>query len=71
MPLILQPSTKVNAPGRANVQLKSYGPDHPLVNSLMPEAPEEVRVNWFAELLIKDMDKPGVRNLEIIDTENG
>jgi hypothetical protein len=28
-------------------------------------------VKFFAEVLTKDMDKPGVKNLEIIDSENG
>ena len=70
MPLILQPSTKENAPQRAEVQLASYIHD-PLFNSIMPNTPEELKVKFFAEVLSKGMDKPGVKNLEIIDSENG
>jgi hypothetical protein len=70
MPLILQPSTKENAPQRAEVQLESYIHD-PLFNSLIPNASKKVKVKFFAEVLTKDMGKPGVKDLEIIDSENG
>jgi hypothetical protein len=70
MALILPPSTKENAPQRAEVQLESYTHD-PLVYSIMPNASKEVRVKFFAEVLTKDMDKPGVKNLEIIDSKTG
>jgi hypothetical protein len=45
--------------------------DDPIYHSIMPSASKEVKLKFFAELLTKDMDKPGVKNLEIIDSENG
>lgn len=64
MPLILQTATKENARQRAEVQIESYKDDC-LLNSIMPDAPEEVKVKFFVEVMTREMDKPCVKNLEI------
>lgn len=68
MPLILQPATKENALQRGEVQLASNIYD-PVMKSLMPGAPYEAQVKFFGEATSKDLGKPEVRTLEIIDTE--
>lgn len=68
MPLILQPATKENGLQRGEVLLASNVHD-PLMKSFMPGSPYEVQAKFFGDATSKDLEKPEIRALEIIDTE--
>ncbi|RDW56902.1 hypothetical protein BP5796_12969 [Coleophoma crateriformis] len=69
MTLIVQPATKENALQRGEVQLASNAHD-PIMKSFMPDTPYDVQVKFFGEATAKDLEKPGFRTLEVIDTES-
>jgi len=71
MPLVLRSSrrTESNALQRAQIQIESYH-DDPLFNSFFhPDVPLDVKLAFFMKMLSKDMNKPGVVNLEVVDTD--
>jgi hypothetical protein len=70
MSLILQPAVKENASQRAEVQLASYG-DDPILTSLMAGVPYEEQVKFFAGALFQGFGEPGVKDLEVLDSETG
>lgn len=70
MSLILQPAAKENATQRAEVQLASYSND-PILQSLMPRVPHDEKVEFVAGALWKGFGMPGIKDMEIIDTETG
>ncbi|RDW57008.1 hypothetical protein BP6252_13926 [Coleophoma cylindrospora] len=69
MTLIVQPAAKENALQRGEVQMASNAHD-PLMKSFLPDAPYDVQVKFFGEATSMDLEKPGFRSLEVIDTES-